>query len=192
MNKIKILLMALALIPSLSMRGQGTFKPGQTWNDVNGSAINAHGGCVVFHEGKYYWFGEQRNNSKSDGISCYRSSDLYSWTKLSRAVSPTGTQTDENRDIASGRTLERPKVVYNEQTGKWVMWIHWENGSDYGQAKCAVCTADKVEGPYTLVDVFRPNGCDSRDQSHGDGICIVISGCSALYRAGSGGSSCRS
>ena len=84
---------------------------------------------------------------------------------MSRAVSPTGSKTDENRDIASGRTLERPKVIYNERTGKWIMWIHWENGDDYGQARVAVCTADKVEGPYSLVDVFRPNGCDSRDQT---------------------------
>ncbi|MBR4535004.1 MAG: family 43 glycosylhydrolase [Bacteroidaceae bacterium] len=142
-----------------------SIKPGQTWNDASGSAINAHGGCVVYSNGNYYWFGEHRNGNKSDGISCYRSSDLYSWTKLNRAVTPTGTMTDENRDIASGRTLERPKVIYNTATGKWVMWIHWENGSDYGQAKCAVCIADKVEGPYSLVDVFRPNGRDSRDQT---------------------------
>ena len=153
----------LGLVVS-TMAGQ-SIKPGSTWNDTSGSSINAHGGCVVYHNGYYYWFGEQRSTNKSDGISCYRSKDFYSWTKLSRAVSPTGTKTDENRDIASGRTLERPKVIYNEQTGKWVMWIHWENGNDYGQAKCAVCTADKVEGPYTLSDVFRPNGCDSRDQT---------------------------
>ncbi len=165
MKGFKLFLSISLLFLSLNGRGQGSIKPGQTWNDMNGSAINAHGGCVVFHNGFYYWFGEQRNGNKSDGISCYRSNNLYSWTKLNRAVSPTGTKTDENRDIASGRTLERPKVIYNEQTGKWVMWIHWENGNDYGQAKCAVCTADKVEGPYTLVDVFRPNNCDSRDQT---------------------------
>lgn len=165
-------LFAQGTAPSLTGSAEGasslyaqTIKPGQTWNDVNGSAINAHGGCVVFHEGYYYWFGEQRNGSKSDGISCYRSEDLYSWTRMSRAVTPTGTKTDENRDIASGRTLERPKVVWNEASRKWVMWIHWENGSDYGQAKSAVCTADNVQGPYTLVDVFRPNGCDARDQT---------------------------
>ena len=161
----RIILSTLMLcLPVLWAAGQ-SIKPGQTWNDTNGSAINAHGGCVVFHDGYYYWFGEQRSTNKSDGISCYRSKDLYAWTKLSRAVTPTGTKTDENRDIASGRTLERPKVVYNASTGKWVMWIHWENGNDYGQARVAVCTADKVEGPYTLVDVFRPNGCDSRDQT---------------------------
>ena len=159
-----LLIFALLLIP-FQGKSQSSIRPGQTWNDVNGSAINAHGGCVVYHGEYYYWFGEQRNGNKSEGISCYRSNDLYSWTRLSRAVTPTGTKTDENRDIASGRTLERPKVVWNEATQKWVMWIHWENGNDYGQAKCAVCTADNVEGPYTLVDVFRPNGCDSRDQT---------------------------
>ena len=164
MIRLKLYLSLMLGLAVTTMAGQ-SIKPGNTWNDTNGSAINAHGGCVVYADGYYYWFGEQRNSNKSDGISCYRSKDLYSWTKLSRAVSPAGTKTDENRDIASGRTLERPKVIYNEKTKKWVMWIHWENGSDYGQAKVAVCTADKVEGPYTLVDVFRPNGCDSRDQT---------------------------
>ena len=28
-----------------------SIKPGQTWNDTNGSAINAHGGCVVYANG---------------------------------------------------------------------------------------------------------------------------------------------
>lgn len=125
--------------------------PGQTWNDTKGSAINAHGGCVVYSEGYYYWFGENRSGGKSAGVSCYRSSDLYNWERLAMAVTPTGTMTDECRDIANGRTLERPKVIYNDKTGKWVMWIHWENGSDYGQAKSAVCIADKVSGPYKLL-----------------------------------------
>ncbi len=29
----------------------------------------------------------------------------------------------------------------------------------------AVLTSDNIEGPYSLIDVFRPNGCDSRDQT---------------------------
>lgn len=143
----------------------GDIRPGETWYDTSGNAINAHGGCVVYHEGVYYWFGEQRSGNKSDGISCYSSTDFYSWKRVGRAVTPTGTMTDACVDIAPGRTLERPKVVYNDSTGKWVMWIHWENGSDYGKAKVAVCQSDKVTGPYVLVDVFRPNDHDSRDQT---------------------------
>ena len=146
--------------------------PGSSW-----SSVNAHGGCVVYHDGYYYWFGECRSTNKSNGISCYRSKDFYSWTEQGKAVTPTGTMTDENADIASGRTLERPKVFYNATTGKWVMWIHWENGSDYGQAKVAVCQADHVAGPYKLVDVFRPNNHDSRDQTvfvDDDGIAYHV------------------
>lgn len=139
----------------------GQIKPGSTWNDTSGSFINAHGGQVVWHDGYYYWFGETRSTS----VSCYRSTDLQKWTRLSDALKPTGTKTDDNKDIASGRNLERPKVAYCANTGKWVMYVHWENGSDYGQAKVAVAQADKVEGPYSLVDVFRPNDRDSRDQT---------------------------
>lgn len=164
MNKIfYALLLSLTLMQPAS--ADNKFRPGQTWNDTGGQAINAHGGCIQWSDGYYYWFGEYRNGGKSAGISCYRSKDLYNWEKLSLAVTPTGTKTDDGTDIASGRTMERPKVVYNARTGKWVMWFHWENGSDYGQAKCAVLTADQVQGPYKLQAVFRPNDCDSRDQT---------------------------
>ncbi len=136
-------------------------KPGSTWNDTKGTFINAHGGQVVWSEGYYYWFGETRETS----VSCYRSTDLINWTRLTDALKPAGTMSDDNKDIAKGRNLERPKVAYCQNTGKWVMWIHWENGSDYGQARVAVAQSEKVEGPYTLVDVFRPNDHDSRDQT---------------------------
>ncbi len=139
--------------------------PGNTWNDTKGSAINAHGGCVQYHDGYYYWFGESRNGFTWLGVRCYRSADLYNWTSMGIALAPSGTKTDANEDIAQGRLLERPKVIYNQQTGKWVMWSHWENGDDYGQAKVCVAQADKIEGPYTMTGVFRPNGCDSRDQT---------------------------
>jgi len=152
---------AMLLLPANSEAAYKKITPGEEWKDTNGTFINAHGGQVVWVDGYYYWFGETRKTS----VSCYRSTDLMNWTKLKDALSPSGSKTDENRDIASGRNIERPKVVYCQATGKWVMWAHWENGSDYGQAKVMVAQADKVEGPYTLVDVFRPNGHDSRDQT---------------------------
>jgi hypothetical protein len=35
-----------------------------------------------------------------------------------------------------GRLFERPKVIYNDATNKWVMHTHWErNSNDYGATK---------------------------------------------------------
>lgn len=90
----------LAMATMMPTMAANNITPGQTWNDTKGSAINAHGGCVVYSEGYYYWFGENRSGGKSAGVSCYRSSDLYNWERLALAVTPTGTMTDECRDIA--------------------------------------------------------------------------------------------
>ena len=167
------LLLRCAVFGSLSFGMLGvsemsaqSFTPGTTWTDNTGTHINAHGGCVVFHDGMYYWFGEYREKNASAGISCYKSSDLYNWTKVGLALTPYGSKDDETfQDVAPGRTLERPKVIYNDKTGKWVMWIHWENGADYSKARVAVCTSDEITGPYKLVSTFRPNNHDSRDQT---------------------------
>ncbi|MCF0198639.1 MAG: RICIN domain-containing protein [Bacteroidaceae bacterium] len=158
-----VIVVFVAVAQSLTAQ---TITPGTSWKDSSGSTINAHGGCVVWTEGYFYWFGEKRSGNKSDGISCYRSADLKSWKSLGRALTPTGTKDDETyQDVAAGRTLERPKVMYNPSTQKWVMWIHWEDGANYGKARVAVCEADKVEGPYRFVSTFRPNNHDSRDQT---------------------------
>src|SRR5262249_17905358 len=36
------------------------------------------------------------------------------------------------------------------------MWMHWENGSDYGEARAAVAVGDTVDGNYTYRGSFRP------------------------------------
>lgn len=141
------------------------FSPGVLWDDVNGEQINAHGGCVIFANGYYYWFGEDRTGSVSNGVSCYQSKDLYNWKRLGLSLKTKGEPKEDMNDISYGRLFERPKVVYNPKTKKWVMWTHWESGNGYGAARVCVATSDKIEGPYILYKTFRPNGNESRDQT---------------------------
>lgn len=156
-----ILLTALVLAAPAAGHAANTITPGARWNDTSGQHINAHGGCVVFHEGTYYWFGEDRTGSVSNGISCYTSTDLYNWKRRGLVF-----KASQALDPETGKCiLERPKVVYNENTGKWVMHIHWENGLGYGEARICVATADAVDGNYQFVSTYRPNNKDSRDQT---------------------------
>ena len=103
------------------------FHPGEVWNDTENAPINAHGGCVVFHNGTYHWFGEDRTKFESNGVSCYSSTDLYNWKRIGLALKTDGQPREDLNDISQGRLFERPKVIYNPKTQKWVMWSHWEN-----------------------------------------------------------------
>lgn len=43
--------------------------PGQPWLDTNGNRIQAHGGSVLYQDGVYYWYGENKENTTGkDGI----------------------------------------------------------------------------------------------------------------------------
>lgn len=46
--------------------------------------------------------------------------------------------------------------MYCPSTGQYVMWMHWENGTDYAEARCAVAYSSTVDGPYTYQGSFRP------------------------------------
>lgn len=138
-----------------------SFTPKELWADNNGVHINAHGGGVLFDNGKYYWFGEHKiagpkGNRAHVGVHCYSSTDLYNWKDegIALSVAPEGS----GSDIEKGCILERPKVVYNEKTNKYVMWFHLElKGQGYKAARSGVAVSDNVIGPYTFIRSGRPN-----------------------------------
>lgn len=43
----------------------GSIRPGKVWLDTEGKRIQAHGGSVIYTNGMYYWYGE--NKEKTDG-----------------------------------------------------------------------------------------------------------------------------
>lgn len=136
-----------------------SFKPGEIWKDTSGVHINAHGGGILYHDGLYYWFGEHKiegeaGNSAMLGVHCYSSKDLYNWKDegIALAVSE-----DPESDITKGCILERPKVLYSDKTGKFVMWFHLElKSTGYKSARSGVAIADKPTGPYRYIESLRP------------------------------------
>jgi hypothetical protein len=149
--------------PSGQMR-MPSFRPGAVWLDTDGNHINAHGGGVLYEEGTYYWFGEKRGAHASEGINVYSSQDLYKWRYRGLALTPV--DRDPNHDITRGCIMERPKVLHNQSTDRYVMWFHLElEGKGYSAARAAVAVSDTVTGPYRFLGSFRPNGNMSRDMT---------------------------
>ena len=71
-------IISFLLIISVNGQNQHSFQPGKLWPDNNGIHINAHGGGMLFREGKYYWFGEHKiegdaGNRAQVGVHCYSS-----------------------------------------------------------------------------------------------------------------------
>ncbi len=136
------------------------FTPGKIWNDDKGVHINAHGGGILVHKGIYYWFGEHKveggiGNTAQVGVHVYSSKDVYNWKDEGIALP---VSTNPTSDIVKGSVIERPKVVYNKQTKKFVMWFHLElKGKGYEAARTGVAIADKVTGPYVFIKSYRPN-----------------------------------
>ena len=143
-----------------------SFHPGAVWRDTDGHVINAHGGGFYVEAGTYYWFGEQKgsDNVAREGVSLYTSTDLYNWRREGIALAVD--TTNQNSDIGEGAVIERPEVIFNAKTKKYVMWFHLElKGQGYGSARAGVAVSDSVRGPYNFVESFRPISEMSRDQT---------------------------
>ncbi len=150
---------------------------GTAFTDVYGSTIHAHGGGVLLHDGVYYWAGENRGvDDKFRAVSLYRSDDLVHWTFVSDILTQ---HSDPELAVA---TIERPKLMYNAATDTFVLWMHWENGTDYSQARVAVATSPRIDEPFTYQRSFRPLDFESRDLSvftDADGTGYLVSATAA-------------
>ena len=174
--KKSILFTLMLILSSLSAYTQKEIVQGTQWLDTAGNPINAHGGGILYHDGKYYWYGEYKKGEtilpdwatwecyRTDvtGVSCYSSPDMLNWT-FEGIVLPAVTD-DSDHDLHTSKVLERPKVVYNKKTGKFVMWAHVES-ADYSKAAAGVAVSDSPTGPFKYLGSFRPNDAMSRDQT---------------------------
>ncbi|GAO42295.1 glycoside hydrolase family 43 protein [Flavihumibacter petaseus] len=155
---------------------QKDFSPGEIWYDTKQQPINAHGGGLLRHQGKYYWFGEIKKGKTwkvpgsnwenyrvvAGGVACYSSTDLVNWTYEGVALPADTNNTKSELHISN--VIERPKVIYHAATKKFVMWFHLDS-PDYSLARSAVAVSDHVAGPYTYIGSVRPNGNMARDMT---------------------------
>lgn len=156
-NKRMIFALAVALSTAAGM-AKSSIRPGQIWPDDRGIHINAHGGGILKSGKTYYWFGEHKSDTTSSamvGVTCYSSTDLVNWNYKGVALAVSDRP---GSDIERGCILERPKVIYNKKTNKYVMWFHLElKGQGYIAARYGVAVADKPEGPYCFLRSGRVN-----------------------------------
>ncbi|MEV0178674.1 RICIN domain-containing protein [Streptomyces sp. NPDC050625] len=180
-----LLALCLALIGALATASPaaaaaGTVTNGSQFTDTSGAIVHAHGGGVIKVGGYYYWFGEDRNADNTfRSVDAYRSTDLRTWEFRNRVL------TQSSASELGTAYIERPKVIYNAATGKFVMWMHKENGVDYSQARAAVAVSDTVDGTYTYRGSFRPLGqYMSRDLTayvDTDGTAYLVSAANENY-----------
>lgn len=173
--KFIIIVVSAITVLSFSEVGQNS-NVALHWYDTSGNLINAHGGGIMFHDGVYYWYGEYKGDStylyeevkhwecwRTDarGVNCYSSTNLTDW-KYEGCVLPVSEK--NNIDLSPSQIIERPKVIYNETTRQFVMWMHVDS-PDYGKAHAGVAVSDSPVGPFQYLGSMKPDGMDSRDQT---------------------------
>lgn len=174
---MKIQLFLMICLCFLKLNGQiSEIKNGEIWNDTKGNPINAHGGGVLYYNGTYYWFGEIKTGrtwrvpyvswecyrTDAGGVSCYSSENLKDWKYEGVALVPNFS--DSTNDLHISKVIERPKVIYNQKSKKFVMWMHIDS-EDYSYARAGVAISDNPAGPYKYLQSYRPNGHMSRDMT---------------------------
>lgn len=156
-----------------------SIRPGQVWLDTEGKRIQAHGGSVMCVDGIYYWYGE--NKEKTDGLNgiwhwgvkCYASGDLYNWEDKGIIIPPE--PDDEYSPLHPSACMDRPHIIYNERTKKYVCWLKIMNPD--GTQSETILNADSILGPYTKVRV----GLRPLNMSAGDFDLAVASDGKAYY-----------
>ncbi|HLY69265.1 MAG TPA: glycoside hydrolase family 43 protein [Puia sp.] len=177
MKKYFSFLLMTSLLSAFAQQKNEAIFPGKIWKDQSGIPINAHGGGILYFHKTYYWFGEIKKGKtnrapdisswedyrvNAGGVSCYSSKDLVNWKYEGVALAPN--KTDSTSDLHTSRVIERPKVIYNARTHRFVMWMHIDK-YDYSYARAGVAVSDKPAGPYHYLKSVSPNGQMSRDMT---------------------------
>ena len=140
--------------------------------DVTGELMDVHDGNVLEQDGLWYWFGMGYTDCQLEtgiipprncpgiylefghcgfrtdhAVNLYTSPDLEHWTFVAD-IFPPGARPEG--------IYFRPKVVFNQQTSEWVLWVNHLAPAlspllSYPEARFVVATSARPEGPFTVV-----------------------------------------
>lgn len=140
-----------------------SFRPGKYWYDTDGNIIQAHAGAILYVEGKYFWYGENKDGVTGratgsvcpiwhQGVQLYSSDDLYNWKNEGVIAID---REDEESPFYPGRIMDRPHILYNEMTKKYVLWAKIggliSKNQGFESTYFAVCECESIKGPFRLV-----------------------------------------
>ncbi len=121
--------------------------------DSDGKYISAHGGGIYKLDGLYFWYGENRYSDNNSGVSMYQSADLHNWKSLGVVFHDSDIKINSESYF-----LERPKIIFNNETHKFIMWFHVESKQgNYKSALAGVAISDYIQGPYKFISASRIN-----------------------------------
>ena len=143
-----------------------SIRPGKVWLDTEGKRIHAHGGSVMYLDGLYYWYGENKEKTTGNngiwhwGVRCYTSKDLYNWEDKGIIIPPEPEEPFSSLHPFS--MMDRPHIIYNKNTRKFICWIKIMEKD--GSQTASILTADYILGPYTKVrERLRPLNMNAGD-----------------------------
>lgn len=94
---------------------QDAICPGQPWLDTKGERIQTHGGAVIYEDGVYYWYGENKEHTDGAngiwtwGIKVYASTDLMNWEDKGFLIPPE--LDDPNSALFPTKRVDRPHIL---------------------------------------------------------------------------------
>ena len=138
--------------------------PAAAWSDQNGDLVQLHGIGILEGEGKFYAYGQDmRRGEPYHAVATYSSRDLVNWTRHDDALSPGQTAQLQAEMFDDPKfVVERPKVLHNRRTGKYVMLFHFDTAKR-NQSYIGVATCDRPDGRFEYVRKFKPQGNRSGD-----------------------------
>lgn len=152
------------------MQNYNSFKSGQPWYDTDGALIQAHGGSVLYHEGTYYWYGENKEHYKAGekqwhyGVRCYSSKDLYNWKNEGIILEPAE---DISNPMHPERIMDRPHIIYNKRDKQFVMWVKFagsdEDYTDWQVQYMGIAVSKDITKPFHIIKTIRPLGMEMGD-----------------------------
>lgn len=142
-------------------------RPGEVWLDTEGNRIQAHGGSIIYVDDTYYLYGENKDKTYADsqywynGINCYSSKDLMNWSYEGQILEA---EEDPLSPLHHSKKCDRPHILYNKKTKKFVMWIkvmgdegveEHDFEADVKQFMC-IATSDSIKGPFQFQKKIYP------------------------------------